>query len=911
MVATIAAGTSAQYYLAQVEYYLGGREPAGRWLAAGPGLGVTLGSVVERDLFERLHAARNETGASLLSNSGGQLERVAGYDVTFSAPKSVSLLWGLGDDELRRQIEDAQEQAVRAAIALLDGNAAFCRRGKGGQIREAVHLTVAAFQHGEARPTEHEDGAVFGDMGCHTHSLVLAAAQRADGSFGALDGKALFAWKMAAGATYHAELAYRLQRLGLAVENTGVNGLFEVAGVDRDLCAYFSARRHEIERELVAAGVERTADAPAFAAAKARATRASKLDMQESSHDRHRFWRDIVSGRGFAPDRVIEAARARGLEANTVLHDPEAREALIRERVDTVPRQLTETQSLFEHRHLVATVAAALVGTGASAERAASEVERMVNAGAVIALGRDARWPHPIYSTPEVIALERDLLARATTLASHRVGEAPSPARVEELIVTAGLNPEQAQAARVATLTTALTIIEGAPGVGKTTLLAPVTQSWAEAGWTVIGAASAWKVAHLLRDELSIEARAIDSWLARAEHGRPFLRDRTLLVVDEAGLLSSRQLHRVLAHVDQARRSGLEVAVRLVGDRKQLQAIGGPGLRIVADAIGTQRVDSIVCQREAWAREMVTAFGAGHADTALALLDAHSATHECDGAQGTVAAIVAAWQTSRRAHPQNPDPLLLAKSNRQVLQLNAAVRAVLRRDGAIDREDALQLDAVTPSGREHRLDLAIGDRLRFLARVDAIGVVNGTEAILVDVRPGEADGDGHDARLTVRIGMREASFAAGDLADERGRVRLAHSYGSTIAGSQGLTCERVMIWADPSLDRHDAFVAASRARGEARLFVDRQALDAKVKSDRPLNDRKRPVSPDERREALARALSRSGEKASTLDYTNAEGTPSMAVGQEPQQPDPSPRADAQPTAKSQVRSHNRGLGLDA
>lgn len=911
MVATIAAGTSAQYYLAQVEYYLGGREPAGRWLAAGPGLNVEAGSDVERALFERLHAARDGAGASLLSSSGGRLDRVAGYDVTFSAPKSASLLWGLGDETLRRQLEDAQEQAVRAALALLDREAAFCRRGKGGHTREAVRLTVAAFQHGEARPTEHEDGAVFADVALHTHACVLAVAQRADGSFGAIDGKALFAWKMAAGATYHAELAHRLQRLGFSVENAGTNGMFEIAGVDRSLCAYFSARRREIEDELAAACVAATSDAPALAAAAARATRASKLDDAGSPEDRHAFWRSVATRRGFEPERVVEAARARGLEAGAVLDDREATEALIRERVDAVPRQLTQTQSLFEHRHLVAAVTSALVGTGAGAERAVQELDRLVSAGAVVALGRDARWPHPIYSTPEVIAIERDLLARATSLARHHVGEAPNPARVDSLIEAAGLNAEQAQAARIATLTTALAIVEGAPGVGKTTLLAPVAQSWAEAGWTVIGAASAWKVAHLLRDELAIEARAIDSWLARAEHGRPFLQDRTLLVIDEAGLLSSRQLHRVLAHVDEARKAGLQIAVRLVGDRKQLQAIGGPGLRIVADAIGTQRVDTIVRQREAWAREMVTVFGAGRADAALALLDDHGAIHECRDAQATVSSIVDAWSRSRRDHSEHPDPLLLAKSNRQVLQLNAAVRTVLRQEGAVDRTDALQLDAVTPSGREHRLALAIGDRLRFLTRVDAIGVVNGTEAILVGVRPGAADGGASDARLTVRIGMREASFTAADLADERGRVRLAHSYVSTIAGSQGLTCESVMIWADTSLDRHDAFVAASRARGQAHLFVDRQALDAKVKSDRALDDRKRPVSREERREALAHALSRSGEKASTLDYANAGDVVPEAIGRQQAQSIPSPRVEPGHATKTRAARRNRGLALDA
>ena len=180
MVATIGAGTTAGYYLGQTEYYLGGKEPAGSWLMAGPGLGIVAGSRVEGHTFERLHAARDAQGKFFLNNCGGKAH-VGGHDVAFSAPKSVSALWGLGDGDLQRNIERAQEDAVAAAIALLDREAAFCRRGKGGRISEAVSLTVALFRHGEARPAKHEDGLTFADFSLHHHGCVLSIAQRADG----------------------------------------------------------------------------------------------------------------------------------------------------------------------------------------------------------------------------------------------------------------------------------------------------------------------------------------------------------------------------------------------------------------------------------------------------------------------------------------------------------------------------------------------------------------------------------------------------------------------------------------------------------------------------------------------------------------------------------------------------------
>jgi conjugative relaxase-like TrwC/TraI family protein len=919
MVATVSAGTSARYYLSQVEYYLGGREPEGRWLLAGPDLGVVAGAPVVPADFERLHAARDERGRPLLDNTGGRDGRVGGYDVTFSAPKSVSLLACLGDDDLRAAVETAQAEAVAAAVRFLDQNAAFCRRGKGGGTREPVRLTVALFQHGEARPAEHEDGSHFADPALHHHAVVLNLGSRADGSIGALDGKAFFAMKMAAGAYYHLELSSCLQRLGFAIDNTGSNGLFEVAGVDPDLCRYFSARRSEIEDELAAAGIANSANAPALAAAKARATREAKrkTEVGVEPEDRHALWRERAIARGFEPEQIAAAAFQAGREQVRAL-SPDQAEALIRARVDAVPRTLTETQSLFEHRHLVAGVASALVGTGVGAERAEAEVSRLVTEGSVVALGQDRRWPHPIYSTAEVIAIERELRDIARDFAGRTVTGVPNRSRVDDLVGQAGLNPDQIEAARQATGPAVISIAEGSPGSGKTTLLRPVTSAWIEAGWRVIGAATAWKVAHALRDDLGIEARAIDSWLAGVEHERPFLTDKTVLVVDEAGLLSSRQFHRILGEVERARAAGHQVVLRLVGDRKQLQAIGGPGLRIVADAVGTARADTIVRQREAWAREVVTNLGRGQAAEALALLDAHGGIEECAGPQATAAAMIAAWSAARAAQPDAPAPVLIARTNAQVLALNAGVREVLRREGALAPEDAATVNAVTPSGRAHRLGLAVGDRVRFLTRLDTIGVVNGTEAILTGIEVADPADPDTGLRLTARIGSRDVSFAPEDLADDQGRARLASAHAITIYGCQGLTTETALVWADPGLDRHDAFVAASRARGTTRLFVDRTGLDAKVRGERNLTDRHRPIEPEERRATLARLLSRSGEKASTLDLFDSAGLDAAEAKSVPVEviagsisADQPATASLRPTSgKAPTRRRKRELGLD-
>lgn len=848
MVASIAAGISVDYYLGQVEYYLGTREPDGHWIRVGPGMGLVPYTKVEAEPFTRLHAAQDPTGKSLLANDGHRSKEIGGHDVTFSAPKSVSVLWGLADEGLRAAIEQAQAEAVAAALHLLDKEAGFCRRGHGGSHIEKVSLTVAAFQHGEARPTRHSDDLVFADCALHTHACVLATAQRSDGTFGCLDARPLYFWTKTAGALYHHTLAAQLQRLGFGIEPTGANGIFEVAGVDEQLCAYFSARRSEIVAELATFGLE-TAQAPALAAAKACATRSSKLDGPQ---DRHTYWRDRAAALGFAPDRVIDRALQAGLDR-----------AAPRDVADTVPalidaalHELTERASIFSRHELVAAIASKLVGLpGTHVE---TELARLAAAGKLVILVRD-RWNHPIYSTPAVMRLERELRDCALRLKAQQVA-APSVGRVRTLIDQAGLNAEQAAAAELASGPAVIALIEGGPGVGKTTLLTPVAQSWKEAGWRVIGASNAWKIALQLADDLEIESRAIDSWLARADVGQAFLTDKTVLLIDESGLQSGAQLHRILHAVEAARQKGHRIVVRMCGDRKQLQPIGRPGLQIVADAVGTQRVDTIVRQRQLWMREVVTWFGDGQAREALDTLAAESCIEECQGQAATVRALVAAWDDSRCHHPGR-HLLMIAKTNTQVRALNLAARARLRAAHVIGAEEEAVLRAVTPSGKTHELPISRGDRVRFLSRVDRLGVVNGTTATITDIRR-----EGETISIHAQVGTRDVVFTPADLADAAQRVKLAHAYATTCYGAQGLTTEESFVLADVGMDRHTIFVAASRARTRTRLFVDQSQLEARAKQARLLNDRTTPITKDERFAALATAFTRSGIKRSTLDF---------------------------------------------
>jgi conjugative relaxase-like TrwC/TraI family protein len=241
MVASISARKSAAaaaaYYqhMGKDNYYAREGEAPGRW-EGGAAERLSLSGPVAKSDFEAALAGRDpKTGARLLQANGKT--HAAGWDMTFSAPKSVSVLWALAPEGDRRMIESAQRLAVRAAIKFLEPDAAITRRGKAGRIRERTDgLLIAAFDHHASRDL---------DPQLHTHAFIFNLAPRRDGSWGAIVSKDLYLAQKHAGLEYRNELANALEREGFALERTAGN--FRVAEIPRDIEQAFSKRRQAIE----------------------------------------------------------------------------------------------------------------------------------------------------------------------------------------------------------------------------------------------------------------------------------------------------------------------------------------------------------------------------------------------------------------------------------------------------------------------------------------------------------------------------------------------------------------------------------------------------------------------------------------------------------------------------------------
>lgn len=858
MVASFNKAADAEYYhreagnaLRSSYYYGGAAEPAGQWYAPAGDFGLVDGTPVDPVDFQNFYAGFSLDGLPLIAltrNRGA--DRVPAYDLTMSTPRSLSLVWALAGESLKAEIEQAQERAVRAALVMVEREAVFARRGRAGSVAEAVPLSAALFRHSESRPAEHPDGRFFGDPNLHTHAVVFNMATRADGTVGAIYSIALRDWKMAIGAAYHAALASEMQALGFGIDRLGDNGTFELVGVNDALIGYFSARRNEIKEELARHGVT-SADAPALAAAIAKATRSAKVT--QGSDEREAAWADAATALGVDVTGFAESVRQYGR-----VRDLETGEHHLAERLAVLPALLTQDQSVFDRKDLLRWVASALVGTGLPASRIEIEARRLLEAGQIVEIGKD-RLNRSRYSTQEMLRIEREVVAYATELA-QRTGFAVDHEKLIADSERLGLTEEQSEAALAMVREAAIAVVSGAPGSGKSTTLTPVVSAYRAENRRVLGAAAAWRTANTLSEELSVPARAIASWLERSRCGHGFLEAGDVLIVDEAGLVNARDMHALLGEVERA---GAKII--LVGDPRQLQAIGGPGLDLVQRAIDGARIETILRQHAQWQRDAVRAFGDGGADEALEAFAAHDCVIEADGAQSAVATVVAQWKSARAGDPTH-EPLLLARTNAAVAAISRAVREELRAEGVITGPEVTFATA-TPSGQTTSIALARGDRIRFQVRNDELGVINGSAGTVIAIRQQDAA-----IRIEAEIAGRRIEFSPDDLADSKGRARLGWAYATSVFQSQGLTVERAVVLIDPDFDRHQIYVAASRSRGPTTFVFDSRAIDRRLTAELPLDRQSTTPSfaAGQRRTWLSQRLARAHVKETTLDVIEAD-----------------------------------------
>ena len=549
---------SADYYLAQVaggaeDYYLAGDQEAGRWLGAGAGELDLAGRVAGDDLRSVLDGRDPADGAQLVRRPGGTGRRTPGFDLTFSVPKSVSLLGALGSEEVQAQVSAAHHRAVGAAMAYLEDHAAHLRRGAGGAVRvPATGLVAASFTH---------YGSRAGDPALHSHVLVANMAQDIEGRFGALDGRAIYRHAKTAGYLYQADLRHQLTRsLGLAFDEPR-KGAAEIRGVPEEVIRAFSTRRAEIEERMAERG-ETSRRAAEMAALDTRRPKAEGLSAERLQAD----WRARAEELGFGA-RQIEACLDRA-----VAREPDSPE--IERLLDELagPHGLTTQESSFSAREVIRALAERSGSWGASA--VGELAEHFLASERVVLLGPDPDLDEARYSTRELLATERELLGVAIDRQGEGAGQVER--QIVEQVLAARPELSAEQVAMVAGLLSSgdgVQVVLGRAGSGKTYALEPAREAWERAGYEVLGAALSARAAQELQDGSGITSQTLTRLLMQADDPERFpLHAMSVVVLDEAGMVGTRDLAALARHAEEA---GAELV--LVGDHAQLREIAAGG----------------------------------------------------------------------------------------------------------------------------------------------------------------------------------------------------------------------------------------------------------------------------------------------------------------------------------------------
>lgn len=760
---------AASYYCSQVaagreDYYIGAGEAPGAWVGSGIA-NLGLAGVVGEEEFRRLLAGQDpHAGRPLVAVSDG---RLAGLDLTFSSPKSVSLLWALHPDpQVRSVVADAHDRAIGDALAFLESDAVRARRGHNGVERVKVAgLVAAGFGHRTSRA---------GDPQLHTHVVVANLVQDAGGRWSALDSRAVYRHARTAGFVYQARLRAELSTY-LGVEWGSVrNGQADLVGIPRGLIDGFSTRRAEIVGALERRGLS-----------SANAARVATLDTRPA--------KTVDEPIGLI-ERWLVRAEAAGIDLTGVT----GRVAGIEWPTGLVERLcstsgLTAQASSFDRRDLLRALATEH-RNGATLERLESLAVQVTDAGATVELtATDADVSMRRWTTVDLLATEGELLAIADRSAPRDTGGATSEAVELAIGERPQLSEEQQELVRgVCGSPAGVVVVVGKAGAGKTFALDACRAAWATDHVPVMGAALAARAAAELQAGSGIPATTLARLLADIEDPRSRPEPGSVMVVDEAGMVGTRQLHRLMA---AAENYGWRLV--LVGDPRQLPEIdaGGAFAHLVG-RVPTWRLQTNRRQVETWERDALDRLRDHQPGSALAAYQTSGRVTVTATAGERVQRMVADWH---QATGRGVDAVMLATRRAEVEALNDAAQVLRVSAGELDPDTRVDV-----AGRV----FMVGDRVICARNDRKADLVNGTRLTITTIQPEQSitaiDTDGLS---------REIPWAY----VEQGHLGLG--YAMTVHKAQGMTTDEAFLLGDDRLFAEAGYVGLSRGRQSNRLYV--------------------------------------------------------------------------------------------
>jgi conjugative relaxase-like TrwC/TraI family protein len=838
---------------------------AGEWQGRLAGQFGLVGTVSAEDFAKLSQGQHAQTGDQLVRQRASYeyqgadgkiiktMEHRAGWDATFSAPKSVSLTALVGGDE---RVREAHRESVRVALDQLE-HYTQARIGGNHPPETTGKFIAAKFEHDTARPV---DGYVAPQL--HTHAVVFNITERDNGQPRAIQPQSLFASQQFATAIYQSELTYRLRQFGYEI-TTGRSGAPEIRGYTQEYLDASSPRSQQIREYL-----ERTGRSGKEAAEIAAHSTRDRKEIH-SPGEVMAAHRKLAADFGHQAEAVIRAARVRSQHQERPDNSLErVRESLTFSRDKNFEREaVVDERALIRDglRRGMGEVTHTQVRTNLEARLASGEFQIVQRAQGV---------PSRQFTTAKTIEAEHEII-RSMREGQNCVGQVLSRPRA---ITVADQHPHLNQAQKsvvedVLSSPDRIQGIQGFAGAGKTTTLTVIRGAAEGQGYQVEGFAPTSRAARQLK-EAGIEAGTLQGFLARSSN--PDLPEQKhFYLVDESSLASTNQIREFLS------RLGPDDRVLLIGDIRQHQGVeaGRPFEQLQEAGMHTAKLDEIVRQQDPALKSAVEMLATGRVSAALDALQQQGWVKEIPNQEERVRAIAKSYVDS----PENT--LIVSPDNASRRQLNVAVRQELKAIGTVAPQDhtfrvLVQRQDMTGAERSWASHYEIDDVVRYTRGSKTIGLEAAAYASVVAINPAAnqltVEKANHELatydprRLTGVSVYREIDrqFSVGDrvqftapdkslgvanrdlaaiqsiMSDGQVAARLDnnrqiefnardhrhfdHGYAVTSHSSQGLTAERVLVHADTSvhpdlLNSRFGYVSISRASHEATLFTDDMA----------------------------------------------------------------------------------------
>jgi conjugative relaxase-like TrwC/TraI family protein len=728
--------------------------------------------------------------------AGSDGTRTAGINLCYAPPKEVSALWATTDPYRRAQIEAAHRKAVASTVKRIEKEVACVRRKTNGvqRFEKAKGLLATEVVHTTSRLGKDQDEHGIPDPQLHSH-IMLLAAERKDGVLAAIESKQLYRSARENGAWYRAQLAANLQELGIGIERHQGNGerYFGLRGVSKELSEHWSKRGKDIDQ---AANTFRRRygrePGPGELDAITLSTRGSKTAA--SPETVNAAWRALGEEHGLTRKRAEEAFHDWGLHAGPDVD-------LAKELLENVTRE-----SSMINRHELQAKAYELSAGVCRPEEADQLVNDLIRSGHIIELEDGT------YTTRRLRELERETITAAQRRAEETVApvsdQTLEQARLQkDRELKGSLSQEQREALQTITGPGGVVILIGQAGTGKGVVLSAATNAWQKEGYEVIGTAVPGATAMRLQaDTKSDQGVTADSLITSFEHGHLKLDRNTVIVLDEAGMLDSERLSKLVRLADRA-----GVKLVLTGDAAQLYALGAGGLfKELEGKVPTAELTEVHRAHHQWEREAWSEVREGEPGLALARYRAHDRLHVYDTRAEATQAMVESWDQARQGLPPDQTVMITDSSNEERDAMNALAQDRRAQAGELS---------------EHRVELpdkpyglAAGDeviftdkfRIKRLKRVE-----NGITGTIIHASSNED-------KVTIRT---RESTPRDVVVDTSKFDQLSLAYAVHIRKGQGLTSETSGILAGGwQTDKEHMYVSLTRARERTDVYISREDL---------------------------------------------------------------------------------------